>query len=100
MILKAYKYRLYPNEEQKILLNKHFGCSRFVYNWGLDTRIKEYQETKKSLSSLELSARLTKLKQELEWLGEVNSQALQMSLRNLEKPRGKPRGKSLKLKNN
>ena len=79
MILKAFKYRLYPNNEQRTLLNKHFGCSRFVYNWGLETRIKEYQETQKSLSSIELSARLTKLKQELEWLGEVNSQALQAS---------------------
>jgi putative transposase len=84
MILKAFKYRLYPTNEQKTLLNKHFGCSRFVYNWGLETRIKEYQETQKSLSSIELSARLTKLKQELKWLGEVNSQALQASLRNLD----------------
>jgi len=84
MILKAFKYRLYPNDEQKTLLSKHFGCSRFVYNWGLETRIKEYQETQKSLSCIELSARLTKLKQDLEWLGEVNSQALQAALRNLD----------------
>jgi putative transposase len=84
MILKAFKYRLYPTNKQRILLNKHFGCSRFVYNWGLETRIKEYQETQTSLSCIELSARLTKLKKKLEWLGEVNSQCLQASLRNLD----------------
>jgi len=84
VILKSYKYRLYPNNEQKILINKHLGCSRFIYNWGLETRIKEYQKTKKSLSSIELSSRLTILKKELEWLKEVNSQSLQMALRNLD----------------
>jgi putative transposase len=84
MILKAFKYRIYPNLEQKILIHKHFGCARFVYNWGLETRIREYQENNKSLSSFGLSLRLTKLKHDIEWLGEVNAQSLQMSLRNLD----------------
>ena len=83
-MLKAYKYRIYPNKEQKILINKHFGCSRFIYNWGLETRIRKYQESKKSLSSFDLCYRLTKLKKELEWLGEVNCQSLQAALRNLD----------------
>lgn len=34
--IETYKFRLYPNEEQKVLLNKHFGCVRFVYNWALN----------------------------------------------------------------
>ncbi|WP_143513962.1 helix-turn-helix domain-containing protein, partial [Psychrobacter pasteurii] len=32
-MLKAYKYRIYPNREQQVLIEKHFGCSRFVFNW-------------------------------------------------------------------
>jgi putative transposase len=84
MTLKAYKYRLYPNEEQKTLLNKHFGCSRFVYNWGLETKTKAYKEKKKSISSIDLCNSLIKLKQKHEWLKEVNSQALQAALRNLD----------------
>ncbi len=50
MILKAFKYRIYPNIEQQILLNKHFGCARFIYNWGLEQKIQKYQQEKKSLS--------------------------------------------------
>jgi putative transposase len=84
MILKAFKYRLYPNNEQKTLLNKHFGCSRFVYNWGLETKTKIYKETQKSVSCVDLLNDLVKLKEKNEWLYEVNSQCLQMALRNLD----------------
>jgi len=84
MILKAYKYRIYPTEEQKALFSKHFGCSRFVYNWGLETKIQTYKETKKGLSCIDLNGELTKLKQKIEWLTEVNAQSLQMALRNLD----------------
>ena len=84
MTLKAYKYRLYPNNEQKVLLNKHFGCVRFIYNWGLETKTKTYKEIGKSISSIDLSKQLPKLKQQYEWLDEVNSQSLQGALRNLD----------------
>jgi putative transposase len=84
MTLKAFKYRLYPNNEQKTLLNKHFGCSRFVYNWGLETKTKIYKETQKSVSCVDLLNDLVKLKEKNEWLYEVNSQCLQMALRNLD----------------
>jgi len=45
-MLKAYKYRLYPNNEQKIYLAKTFGCTRFVYNRMLADRIKSYEKNK------------------------------------------------------
>lgn len=47
-MLKAYKYRLYPNKEQEVLIQKTFGCCRFVYNQTLAHR-KEMYETKKNL---------------------------------------------------
>ena len=86
MINKAYKYRIYPNQTQRELLEKHFGCVRFCFNWGLDKKIKAYQQDKKRLSCFDLINELAKLKKEKEfkWLNEVNSQSLQMSLRNLD----------------
>ena len=49
-MLKAYKYRLYPNKEQKIQLAKTFGCCRFVYNQTLAHRKNTYEQEKRSLS--------------------------------------------------
>ena len=84
-MLRAYKYRIYPTEEQKVLLAKTFGCCRFVYNWALNLKIEAYRQEKKSIANIELTNRMkSKLKAEHEWLGEVNSQALQSSLRNLD----------------
>ena len=45
-MLKVYKFRLYPNEEQRIYLAKTFGCTRFIYNQMLAERIKSYEENK------------------------------------------------------
>ena len=86
MIQKSYKYRIYPTKSQQELLEKHFGCVRFIYNWGLEKKIKAYQKNKKRLSCFDLIKELTKLKKkkDFEWLNEVNSQSLQMSLRNLD----------------
>jgi len=84
MMLNSFKYRISPNEEQKILLDKHFGCVRFLYNLALETKSTAYAGNKISLSYNELSAQLTDLKKECEWLREVNSQCLQMALRNLD----------------
>jgi putative transposase len=87
MILKAYKYRLYPTKEQEVLLAKHFGCSRWVYNYGLDKKIKAYQISKETLSRFDIQKDLPLLKQseETSWLKEINSQTLQASLENLDK---------------
>src|SRR5690606_32366259 len=74
--------RIYPNSEQKMLLEKHFGCARFVFNWALAAQQKYYEENKKSLSRKEIQDQLVALKKnpEYEWLAEVNSQALLSSL--------------------
>lgn len=84
MILKAYKYRIYPNKSQKELLEKHFGCVRFIYNWGLDKKIKYYTTHKKNLSTVQITNEIVSLKKEFEWLIEVNSQSLQNELRHLD----------------
>ena len=87
MILRAYKYRAYPTKEQEVLLAKHFGCSRWIYNYALDKKIKTYQTTKESLSRFTIQKDLPELKkaEETKWLKEVNSQSLQASLENLDK---------------
>lgn len=84
-IHKAYKFRLYPNKEQAILINKTIGCSRFIYNHFLNQWNETYKETGKGLSYGKCSAQLSSLKkqEETEWLKEVDSIALQSSLRNL-----------------
>ena len=84
-IHKAYKFRIYPNEEQTILINKTIGCSRFVYNHFLNQWNKTYKETGKGLSYGKCATQLPSLKkqEETEWLKEVDSIALQSSLQNL-----------------
>ncbi|WNN91782.1 IS200/IS605 family element RNA-guided endonuclease TnpB [Gloeocapsopsis dulcis] len=81
---KAYKFRLYPNKEQSVFLAKCFGCSRFVYNHFLRLTTDVYAKSKKSLRYKEWAKLLIELKSEFEWLKEVNSQALQQTLKDLE----------------
>ena len=82
--MKAIKVKLYPSNKQKVLIEKHFGCSRFAYNFGLEKKIKTYTETKKSISIYEIQKEIPKLKEEKPWLGEVNAQSLQQSLKDLD----------------
>ena len=82
--MRAYKYRIYPDNQQRQKIAQHFGCSRFVYNWGLETKISAYQKDKESLAYFDLANRLKSLKEENPWLKEVDSQSLQMALRNLD----------------
>ena len=104
LIHKAYKFRLYPNKEQDTLINKTIGCCRYVYNHFLSKRIKTYEEEKKTLNYNACSAELPSLKQELEWLREVDSTALQSALKDLDcayqrffkERKGYPRFKSRK----
>ena len=84
-MLKAYKYRIYPTPSQAELLNKQFGCVRFVYNWALARKLEAYKDNKKSISRFALDKELTKLKQEHEWLKEVAAQSLQQALIHLDK---------------
>ena len=86
VINKTYQFRIYPNKEQEVLLNKHFGCSRFVYNYFLNERKEQYQKDKKSDNYYAQAKTLTELKKQEDtiWLKEVNSQTLQFALRSLD----------------
>jgi len=84
-MLKAFKYRLNPTATQAELINKHIGCARFVYNNALAFKQSEYAKDKTNHSCFALHKRLTNLKNEHEWLKEVNSQSLQQSITNLDK---------------
>ncbi len=81
---KAYKYRIYPNKKQKEQLAKTFGCCRFVYNYYLAKRISQYEADKATLNYYDCANNLKNLKKEYEWLKEVDSTALQSSLRDLD----------------
>lgn len=83
LVNKAYKFRIYPNKEQEILIAKTIGCSRFVFNRFLVRWNDTYKETGKGLTYNSCSAELTQLKKELVWLKEVDSIAIQSSLKNL-----------------
>ena len=83
-MLKGYKYRIYPKPKQAELLNKHFGCTRYIYNWGLASKNEAYARTGKSPTCYALANELPKMKKELPWLAEVNSQSIQRSLLNLD----------------
>lgn len=83
-MLKAYQYRLYPTPAQAELLNKSFGSCRYVYNWALAKKIEHYQTQGKTLNCFAIMKLLPQLKQELEWLGEVSSQALQQEISHLD----------------
>ena len=81
---KAYKYRIYPNKRQQEIITKTFGCCRFVYNTYLAKRIKMYEQNKETFSYVQCANDMKKLKSELEWLKEVDSTALQSSLKDLD----------------
>ena len=85
-INRTYKFRLYPNREQIELLAKHFGCSRFVYNYFLNQRKEQYRLTGKSDNFYAQCKTLTALKKQEEtvWLNGINSQTLQFAIRSLE----------------
>ena len=68
---KAYKYRLYPNQDQRVLFAKTFGCVRFIYNKMLSDKIRHYQETGETLRPTPAP-----YKKDFTWLKEVDSMAL------------------------
>ena len=81
---KAYKFRMYPNKQQEELINKTFGCCRFIYNRYLAKRIELYENNKETYSYNQCSSDLTNLKKELVWLKEPDKFSLQNSLKDLE----------------
>lgn len=80
----SYKLRIYPNKSQEDLIQRTFGCCRFVYNYYLDKRNKAYEESKEAINFYDCCKNLTVLKSELDWLKEVDSTALQSSLKDLD----------------
>ena len=83
---KAYKFRIYPNDEQKVLFAKTFGCVRLVYNHWLDRKIKQYEEDKTSVTYTVCAKEMAEMKktEEYAFLKEVDSVSLQQSLRHLD----------------
>lgn len=79
MANKAYKFRIYPNAEQKVLFAKTFGCVRFIYNRMLADKIKYYEEAKQKLNNTP-----AQYKAEFEWLKEIDSLALANAQMNLQ----------------
>ncbi len=84
-MLKAYKYRIYPNKEQINYLQKTFGCTRFIYNQMLADRIKSYEENKDLDIKIIKYPTPAQYKKEYEWLKEVDSLALANAQMNLDK---------------
>ena len=84
MILKAVKYRLYPTDKQCVLLDKHIGCCRLVYNLALETKEFAYSAKKVNLSCYDLIKQLPELKKGYSFLKEINSQSLQQSICHLD----------------
>ena len=84
-MLKAYKYRIYPNMEQRVQIAKTFGCCRFVYNRTLAYRKEMYEKEKKSVSKTDCNNYCNReLKKENEWLKEVDKFALTNAIYNMD----------------
>lgn len=109
-MLKSYKYKIKPNVQQQESLSNFFGCTRYVYNWGLERKTSAYKENSIKVGYVELARELTMIKkqQQYEWLNECPSESLQQSLRCLDnaftaffRKNGKyPKFKSKKLSKN
>ena len=85
-IYRAYKYRLYPTKDQEVLINKHIGSCRWIYNYALEKKTRAYATDKTKLSRFQIQADLPALKKQegTVWLKEVNSQSLQASLEHMD----------------
>ena len=86
MANKAYKFRIYPNSEQQVLLAKTFGCVRFVYNHFLERKIKQYKDDKTTVTYTVCAKEMAGMKktEEYSFLKEIDSISLQQSLRHLD----------------
>ena len=84
LVNKSYVFRIYPTKEQEELINKTFGCCRYVYNYFLAKSIEDYKTAGRSNSCYDNIKELTQLKKELIWLKEADSSSLQQSIRSLD----------------
>ena len=83
-VQKGIRVRLYPTEEQMVLINKTLGCVRFVYNQTLDNCKQSYEQTQHFPSKKERSANIVKMKEGHSFLKEVDSHALQYSVKDFD----------------
>lgn len=83
-MFKAFKYRIYPTDSQIVLLNKHIGAVRFVYNLALETKCMAWAGNRVNLNCFDLIKQIPDLRKECIWLKEINSQSLQSPIRNLD----------------
>lgn len=83
-MLKAYKYRIYPNKDQCRLIEHSIACCRLVYNLALETKVMAFKEMGVKLSCFDLCYQLTEMKKEYHWLQDVDSQALQASIKKVD----------------
>ena len=81
---KSFKVRIYPNQKQQILIDKTFGCARYLYNFMLNLKQKLYDFYGISLSCKDTSKILTELKKQKSWLQEPDKCSLQQCLRDLD----------------
>ncbi|MBR1413260.1 MAG: transposase [Bacilli bacterium] len=84
VIYKAYKFRLYPTNEQQVLINKTLGCNRFVYNYYLNKKIQLYKDNKQSLSCFECNKDIPNLVKDYPFLKEIDSLSLRNSMEDLD----------------
>ena len=83
-MLRAYKYRIYPTAEQKVMLAKTFGCCRYVYNWARSLREKAYKEGGENISEFDMKSRAVhELREMAPWLAEVSSKAIEFAIADL-----------------
>lgn len=80
----SYKFRIYPNVEQENLIQRTFGCCRFVFNHYLAIRREAWEQRKETMNYVACSNDMTRLKKTLEWLREVDATALQSAVRDLD----------------
>lgn len=84
----SYKFRIYPNKEQEELIQKTFGCCRFVYNYYLAKRKEVYEKENRTFNYYDCCKDLTYLKKEFEWLKEIDATSMQSSLKYLDEAYG------------
>ena len=82
---KGYKVQIFPNEEQKLLMFKSFGCNRFAYNWALNRQQENYKNGGKFINDGDLRKEFTQLKkqEDFKWLNEVNNNVTKQAIKDL-----------------
>lgn len=85
MVDMGYRFRIYPNRRQRLLIERTFGCTRWVWNHFLNKRQVEYEETGRSSRAFRQMKDLPKLKDANPWLREVDSVSLQAVIQHLDR---------------